>query len=327
MKISPLFNLLILVSLSGYSQINDTVTAAKGTRRYINDKFPTTRAFDLQYEQLGAVNYDARFLGDVERGRIENHSKLKFASNIKLYTSESKRFFITNSFRYKYESYELGNNNNAISDSDFEKQKREFHYFSNAVSATYFTSLFRKPVLYNATVTGDANDKAFQRVKGFVSATMIMKNTESTTITIGAIAFADPSSIVPFVPVFSYEHQFMNSSWQLDIILPQRIMVKRGLLENGRISLGTEINNENFYINFNDDRLKGVYELNQLELKSGITYEYEFFKNFIGTFKGGFNNVVNSRITLRGEKTSKYVIENKQGTQIYFNLGFSYNPF
>ncbi|MCD0456401.1 DUF6268 family outer membrane beta-barrel protein [Chryseobacterium sp. LC2016-27] len=327
MKIRPFFNLLILVSSFSYSQLSNSSSTAKETLKYINDKFPTTRNFDLQYEQLGKTNYESDLFGETfEKGEIKNHSKLKFASNIKLYTSESKKFFITNSFRYKYESYQLGGIKRSGFDTEIQDQKREFHYFSDAVSATYFSSLFKKPIFYNASLAVDANDKAFQRVKGFASATMILKSNENTTITVGLLAFIDPSVIAPVAPVFSYEHRFANS-WQLDVTLPQRVMVKHKLLENGRISLGTELNSENFYLNLNNDRLNGIYELNQIELKSGITYEYQFMPNFIGTFKGGINNVLNSRITERGEQTTKYVIDNKQDAQFYLNVGISYNPF
>jgi len=54
----------------------------------IIDKFPSTRTFDIQYEQLGPSNYNSELLGNkFERGRIENHSRFKVAFNLPFYAS------------------------------------------------------------------------------------------------------------------------------------------------------------------------------------------------------------------------------------------------
>lgn len=326
MKFRNITYFLLLVTLPSLSQEKKPEATNAGAA--ITDKFPTTRAFDVQFEQLGSANYDTELFGDkLEKTDVKSHNRLKVASNIILYKSKKQTFFITNSLRYKYESYDFGNVHNIPTNTDYTRPNEEFHYIGETVSGTYFSSLFKKPVIYNASVTVDGNDKAVQRVKGLFSAMVVLKKTASTTMTLGAVALIDPSSILPFAPVFTYEHQFSGSPWKLDIIIPQRIMIKRPLLENGRISIGTELNNENFYVKLETERLHGMYELNQLELKSGLTYEYSFFKNFIGTVRTGIDNVITSRVTERGEKTTKYVIESKQDAQFYFNAGLSYNPF
>jgi hypothetical protein len=294
----------------------------------VTDKFPTTRIFDVQYEQLGPSNFDSKLLGDrFERGRIESHNRLKASINIPFFSSQSKRFVLTSSLRYKYETYEFGDIYNVNSAVPYTREKEEIHFFAGALSATYMSSLFRKPVIYNATVSVDGNEDNVQRVKGFVTANIVLKRTPNTTITIGALAMLDPSSIIPITPLFTYNHKFENSKWDVDFILPQRLLFRRELLENGRIGLGTELNSENFYLNLNSAQLNGVYELNQLELKSGITYEYRFTPQIIGLFKAGVNNVLSARVTKRGERTSNYVYDQKEDAQGYFRIGISYNPF
>jgi len=294
----------------------------------ITDKFPTTRTFDVQYEHLGPADYDSDLFGnDNERGRIDNHTRLKAAFNMPFYVSDSKRFVLTSSLRYKYETYDFGTIHNYNSDVPYTREKQEFHYFAGAVSATYITSLFNKPVIYNATVSVDANQENIQRVKGFVTANLVLKRTANTTITIGALAMLDASAIIPITPLFTYNHKFENSKWDLDFILPQRLLLRRTIQENGRISAGTELNSESFYLNLNTPNLKGIYELNQLELKSGITYEYCLTPKIIGFLKAGVNNVISTRMTARGERTSKYVYDQKEDPQGYFRVGISYNPF
>jgi len=324
MKVTNLFLTTLLTTIPALAQKTDSTAIAAG--KAITSKFPTTRVFDLQYQQSGPSDYTTKVLGNVfEKETIQNHSRLKAAANINLYKSKSQRFFITNSFRYKYESFSFGTIQNAT--TIFSRPDADFHYFANAVSGTYFGQLFKKNVIYNATATVDADQYHFQRVKGMVSAVMLIKKTERTTFTLGALFSIDPSAIIPFVPIATYEYQFKDSPWKLDFILPQRFLVKRPLFENGRLSLGTEMASENFYLSLNTDAFKGTYELNELALRSGITYEHALGKNFIGTFKGGIANVLSSRITERGERTNHYVIDNKQDAHLYFNAGVSYNPF
>lgn len=326
MKTKIIYVLFICASIKTMAQEKDA--PIKTVVKEVTDKFPTTRILDVQYEQLGPSNFDSKLFGNrFERGRIESHNRLKASVNLPFFASQSKRFVLTSSLRYKYETYEFGDIYNVNSDVPYTRENKEIHFFAAALSATYMSTLFHKPIIYNATATVDGNQDNVQRVKGFVTANIVLKRTASTTITIGALAMLDPSSIIPITPLFTYNHKFENSKWDVDFILPQRLLFRRELLENGRLGLGTELNSENFYLNLNNTQLKGVYELNQLELKSGITYEYRFAPKIIGLFKAGVSNVLSMRVTERGERTSKYIYDQKEDAQGYFRIGISYNPF
>ncbi|WP_163408591.1 hypothetical protein [Flavobacterium ajazii] len=319
---------LIVVFTSLQTIAQEKEPGMKTFGKAIIDKFPSTRTFDIQYEQLGPSNYNSELLGNrFERGRIENHSRFKAAFNLPFYASKSKRFVLTTSLRYKYESYDFGGIYNYNTDQTYTRDDQNTQYWAGAVNATYMSSLFSKPVIYNATAIADGNEDDFQRLKGFVSVVFVLKRTSSTTITAGALALLDPSSIIPIIPLFSMNHKFKDSKWDMDFILPQRILFRRELLENGRISFGTELNSENFYLNLNAANLRGVYELNQLELKTGITYEYSFSPKIIAFVKGGVNHVLTTRITEKGERTNRYVYDQKEDTQGYFRFGISYNLF
>lgn len=326
MKVKIISLVLICTSMQLFSQEEESNIKTFG--KAITDKFPTTRTFDVQYEQLGATNFESKLFDEtLAEGRVYDHNRLKFAFNMPFYRSKSKRFILTSSLRYKYESYDFGSTFSTNSEAPFSGGKQDFHYFVGALSATYMSTLFKKPVIYNATASVDANHENFQRIKGLASANIVLKKNANTTITVGLLAILDPSSIVPVTPLFTYNHKFKNSKWDIDFILPQRLLFRRELLENGRISFGTELNSENYYLNLNTSRLNGIYELNQLELKSGLTYEYHFSSKIIGMFKVGANNVLNTRITERGERTNKYVYDQKEEMQGYFKVGISYNPF
>lgn len=326
MKSKIISVLVVFISLKGMAQEKEPGMKTLG--KAIVDKFPTTRTFDVQYEQLGPSNYDSEMFGNkFERGRVESHSRFKAAFNLPFYATKSKRFVLTTSLRYKYESYEFGNIYNYGTDQTYRRENQDVHFWAGALTATYMASLFGKPAIYSATATVDGDKEKLQRLKGFASGVLVLKRTPSTTITAGVLVLLDPSSIVPVTPLFSINHKFKQSKWDLDFILPQRILFRRELLENGRISLGTELNTESFYLNLNSENLKGVYELNQLELKSGITYEYSFSPKFIAFAKAGINNVVSARITERGERTNRYVYDQKEDAQGYVRVGVSYNLF
>lgn len=326
MRSKMIFLVVVFTSLQTAAQEKEPGMKTLG--KAIVDKFPTTRTFDVQYEQLGPTNYDSELFGNkFERGRIESHNRFKAAFNLPIYATKSKRLVLTTSLRYKYESYDFGDIQNYNDTQKYTRNTEEFHYWAGAVSATYMSSLFKKPVIYNATVSVDGNEDDFQRLKGFVSAVIVLKRTPSTTITVGALGLLDPSSIVPVTPLFSINYKFKDSKWDMDFILPQRLLFRRELSENGRISIGTELNTESFYLNLKTSNLNGVYELNQLELKSGITYEYCFTPKIIAFVKAGVNNVLSTRITEKGERTNRYVYDHTEDAQGYFRVGVSYNLF
>lgn len=326
MKTQIICALVVFASVRTIAQEKEA--PIKTVAKVVTDKFPTTRILDVQYEQLGPTNFDSKLFGDrFERGRIESHNRFKAAINVPFLSSKSKRFVMTGSLRYKYETYEFGDIYNYNSATTHTREKEEIHFFAGALSATYVSTLFHKPIIYNATATVDGNQDGFQRVKGFATASIVLKRTANTTFTVGALVMADPSAIIPITPLLTYNHKFENSKWDIDFILPQRLLFRRELLENGRISLGTELNTESFYLNLNNPKLKGIYEMNQLELKSGITYEYRFTPKIIGVLKAGVNNVISARVTEKGERTSNYVYDQKEDAQGYFRFGISYNPF
>ncbi|PXY41107.1 hypothetical protein DMB65_09135 [Flavobacterium cheongpyeongense] len=326
MKSKIILLIVVLSSLHTIAQKKEPVIETLG--KAVVDKFPTTRTFDVQYESLGPSNYDSELFGNkFEKGRIQSHSRFKAAFNMPFYVSTTKKLVLTTSLRYKYENYNFGNIYNYNTTQTISGRKEDFHYWAGAVSATYMSTLFKKPVIYNATVSVDGNEDDLQRLKGMLSAIIVVKRTPNTIITIGTLGVLDPSSIVPITPIFTVNHKFKDSKWDMDFILPQRLLFRRELLENGRISFGTELNTESFYLNVNSVNLKGIYELNQLELKSGITYEYSFSPKINGFLKAGVNNVLSTRITERGERTNKYVYDQKEDTQGNFRFGISYNLF
>lgn len=318
--------LLLTGFLCSFANAQDNQDVKENATKAVTNRFPSTRLFDLQYQQYLPTDFDSElFDKPFEKGEIQNHYRFSASTNLSVITKP--KWNITTSLRYRYEAFELNDVESRL-DNTIPKydEKYNYHYISGALSFTYFSRLFKKPFIYNASVIVDGTEKDAERIKGFFGANIILKKTANTTIGVGLIVLVDPTSPVPASPTFIWEHHFKNSPWTLDFILPQRLMFKRDLFKDGRLSLGTELNTNGFYTYVNQTGFAKVYDYRVLEINSGLTYEHSFSSSVVASFRAGLANVFNSRVSERGENTNDYIFSSKQDGTGYFSVGFSYNP-
>jgi len=309
-----------------FSQEEESGVIEEATKQ-IKAEFPRTRILNFEYGQSLSRDFDSELFGEeFQEGEIKNQKNFNASLNLPFYYTE--KFVLTASANYSFNEFEFDGLQNTSETVIFEQDGIVgFHNFSGSVSGTYFSQLFGKPVIYNASVIVDGNDKGFERLKGLVGASLIMKRTERTTITLGAIAFVDPTSQIPFFPTFTYKHNFKNSLWEFDFILPQRLLFRRYIGENSRLSIGSTFGGNGFYVNVNAPDFPDVFEYSQLEINSGLIYEYRLSDYIITTVKGGLTNFISNRLTEKGEPTEDFIYENDQNATGYFNVGFSIDPF
>jgi hypothetical protein len=296
-------------------------------QRQIRAEFPRTRILNFEYNQSFARDFESELFGeDFQEGEIQGQRSFNAAVNLPFY--RKKKLVLTASANYDFNEFKFGGLENVSMTSPFEQNGTvDFHNFSTAISATVFSKLFKKPVIYNSSIIADGNDKGFQRLKGLVGASLVMKRTDRTTITLGLIVFVDRTAQIPFFPTFTYNHQFKNSEWEFDFILPSRILMRRPVGTNGRISLGTTFGGNGFYANVDNPNLPDVFEYSQLEINTGLIYEHRLSYNLVATAKGGMTNFISNRLTEKGEPNKDFIYKNTQGATGYFNVGFSFNPF
>ncbi|GGI23701.1 hypothetical protein [Pedobacter mendelii] len=325
MKTIIIIGSILLFYIHVEAQTLDSIK--RETKEFITDKFPTTRPIDVQFEQFGSRNFDSKLFGEsFQRGKIDNESRLRIALNIPVF--KTRKYVITTSLRYKYNHYDF----NDVTPSGLygltnQRSEMSFHYLSAAGSFTYFSKLFGKPVIYNATLNVDGDENGIQRVKGLFAAALVLKRSQNTLITVGLLGLIDRTAISPILPSFSWKQSFSNSQWSLDLILPRHLKVQRPLFKNGRLSLGSELLGEGFYVKPGQFFLPGTYEYTQLEIKSGATYEHALGSKLILTLKGGIANTLVARLYQKNAAFSDYVYENTQDGVGYFNIGISFNPF
>jgi hypothetical protein len=205
-----------------------------------------------------------------------------------------------------------------------QQSSQQFHYFLAAVNYTRYDKLFGKTLVSNLSIFGDASDEKFGVANATYISSLVLKKDKFTTMTAGLVLQTNPNSVFPVLPAFTYNHQFKDSPWQIDIILPKQVYLRRSLLTHGRLSLGTVFDGEPFYFSTN---IAGsgnkLYNFNRNEIKSGIMYEYKVAENFIIYFRTGWNYFLNGTIRERGE--IKEISKTTFDSNFYLNIGVSYN--
>lgn len=297
-----------------YAQKRDSIPLK--VRAFIADKFPQNRDLYIDFSQTAPFQFSSKLDGkDLPENKMKSFQQLKAGTNI--YFVKKRNWLLSTSLNYRYTSFNTQEPITAEAN-----QKNNFHYHSEAVNFNYFSKLFNKTAIYTATASVDGSDQHFERIRGMVTASIILKATPKVKMIVGLAGFIDPSSQVPILPIFTYENKF-NNGWVLDILLPKKLLVRKDIFANGRISLGTEMDNTSFYL-YKNNR---TYEFRQLEINSGAIYEHHLGGNFIGALKTGIRAVPRARVFDKEESFKDYIFEASYKPSFYFNVGVSYNPF
>ncbi|NML71329.1 hypothetical protein HHL23_16180 [Chryseobacterium sp. RP-3-3] len=297
-----------------YSQKRDSIPLK--VRAYFADKFPQSRDLNIEFSQTAPFRFSSKLDGnDLPDNKMKSFQQLKASANI--YFVKKKNWLLSTSLNYRYTAFNT--EESIIAETGL---RNGFHYHSEAVNFSYFSKLFNKTAIYTANASVDGSDQHFERIRGMITASVILKATPKTKMMIGLAGFIDPSSQIPILPIFTYENKF-NNGWILDILLPKKLLVRKDIFANGRISLGTEMDNTTFYT-YRNNR---TYEFRQLEINSGAIYEHNLGNNFIGTLKTGIRAVPRARVFDKEQSFKDYIFEASYKPSFYVNVGISYNPF
>ena len=282
---------------------------------FVTDKFPQTRDLNIEFTQLTPYKFSPELYdADLPENKIKNYQQVKANANV--YFIKNRKWILSTSLNYRFTHLESEN------EMPLFNNEQNFHYHSEALSLTRFSKLFNKIAIYSATASVDGSEQHFERIRGMLTASLVLKATADTKMTVGLAMIIDPSSQVPAMPIFTYEHRF-NNGWVADIILPKKVVMRKDVFKNGRLSLGTEMDGTNFYLYPDGKR----YEFRQLEINSGAMYEHKLGNNLIGTLKAGLRATPSSRIFAKEDSFNDYIFDMNAKPSFYFNVGISYNPF
>lgn len=314
-------SVFLLLIACGTVQAQDSLSLTPDSfSKILAEKLSQTRILDIEYGSLSGFGFDAKYIGqNLGERRVELKQNIR--ANINIPLLQRKKWRLTFSQLYHFQ-------NSRIENSD--REDNQFNYFKSAVSFTYFSSLFKKPIIYNASLIADADEEKFGRLQGLVTALVVLKRDAKQNLNVGLAGVVDPTSQIPVLPIVTYTRNIFNDKWRLDAVLPSRVMLQTQLVKNGRLSLGTQLETSNFYIH-TSELVDYAYdfEIRQTGLKSGLIYEQLINNKIVLTGKGGYMNVFRSGIAEKGEvfKKNNFIIEFDQKGAFYFNLGISFNPF
>ncbi|OJZ00154.1 hypothetical protein [Sphingobacterium sp. 40-24] len=318
-KILSMFVLLLSLSTS-IAQTKDSVQ--QKVRAVVTDKFPITRVLNLTYESNTGYRYSSKLQGqDLPKTKVE--SMYQAGGSININFLKSRTWNLGTNIGYQFTSVN-SNRLDPIAQSTIQST-HQYHYHYESLNLTRYSRLWGKVAFYTATVAANGSEKAIERINGILSATVVLKATREIQMAVGLIGFIDPAAIIPVLPTFAYKQQFANGMI-LDVILPKGVYLRKEVLRNGRVSIGSDLNSTIFYL-YNFQGAEKVYTFSQMEINSGLTYEHNLGRSFIATLKSGLKTIPRARVFEKNKTQRDYVWEANPDPSFYINAGLSFNPF
>lgn len=320
---------VLVLSIQSFSQNNDSIpplttedlSPSQKAAAVAAAKFTIARPLNIEFTQLTPYNFTMKNGNNsFPESKVRGLSQAKINTNINFI--KKKNWLFGTTLGYNYISVR-GDITEPFSKT-IKNVDNDFHYFYAGANIAYISTLFRKRTIFTSSIIVDGSEKHFERIKGLLSGTMVLKANERTKMSIGFAIPIDPLSEVPFIPTFSYEHKFRNGLI-VDIILPKNLYLRKYVFNNGRLSLGTEMDGTTFYL-YNIDGTDQKYQYRQLDINSGFVYEHLIANNFLVTGKTGVRFTPSGRLFRKQDSYSDPVLKMSPDPAFYFNIGISFNP-
>lgn len=302
---------------------NDSIK--QGVRRYIARNFSEARTFNLYWQKSPSHDYTLRQNGkEIENGEFTHINNIKFSVTAPLLLLKNFSLFANGQFN-SYQ-FEANNNTSGKKSTIFSRNDKGYSYYEATLTGTYRTKLANKPLILIATAFGDGWNKGFEKAQGMFSAIMLLKQSSTSSFSLGLYGTTLYSKI-PIFPIIAYSHQF-TPNWSIDLTLPSRSYI-RYQLNNHRFSAGAALESEHFYMKSGMENVPEVSFFNKTIIKPEIVYEYIINKHFYLIARGGASALVNGGLygTNRKGIDGDPYIKFKQPMTPFFNIGFSYNLF
>ncbi|PSL27556.1 DUF6268 family outer membrane beta-barrel protein [Chitinophaga ginsengisoli] len=312
---------MLILSVACFSQSRDSLNLPRRVETYAADKFAVTRPLNIEFTYSTPYNFTSEQQGkSLPESKVTGYTQLKMSANYNFIKRKSWMLGLAAGYRRTSIEGDIAPLSGSIKNVN-----DEFHYLYSSVNLTYFSKLFNKRTIYTSSLLVDGSERYFERVKGLVTASMILKANQRTKLIVGVLVNIDPSAQTPFMPTIAYEHKF-NNGYIADITFPRSLYLRKLVHTNGRLSLGTEIDRPSFYL-YNLDSTAQKYEYRQFDLNSGLVYEHILTKYLLLTVKTGMKITPSGRIFRKEDSFADPVYETKPDPAFYFNIGVSFNPF
>ncbi|MBF0650725.1 hypothetical protein IR083_18040 [Dysgonomonas sp. GY75] len=320
---------ILIFSIQSFSQNNDSIppmakeglNPSQRAAAIAAAKFTIARPLNIEFTQLMPYNFTLKDGNNsYPDSKVKGLAQAKINTNINIIQKKNWLFGTTLGYNYisvKADMTEPFSQTTKNVDNDF-------HYFHAAANVAYISTLFKKRTVFTSSIIVDGSEKHFERIRGLLSGTMVLKANERTKMSVGFVIPIDPLSEVPFIPTFSYEHKLRNGLI-VDIILPKNLYLRKHVFSNGRLSLGAEMDGTTFYL-YNIDGTDQKYQYRQLDINSGFVYEHLIANSFLITGKAGVRFTPSGRLFRKQDSYSDPVLKMSADPAFYFNIGISFSP-
>ncbi|MFL5744217.1 MAG: hypothetical protein ACJ751_06100 [Niastella sp.] len=303
--------------------IADTASASK---QELAIRYPALRQFNVVTYGYGYGNFDAKINDqDFASGKTKTFRTSSFINTPALQWSGNA---LSATIFYTYTSTRLKDNINYLSDPKITPLTSDKSTFDLALNYSRSDKIFHHPIIYSAIVNFISDHLRSARrfnFNGSFSLPLIKK--ENTSLSVGALFLIDPSSPSPVLPIVNYYHRFTSSNIELIVDLPTGINLKKQIVKNTWVSVGSNQNSYSTFYNSHEGLLNGKVSYNTIEVRSGLLFEYLFAKKLILGLGGGINNTVSSRLFKDGERYNNPTVMSNNRSVPYVNLGLSLLPF
>jgi hypothetical protein len=316
-KSTVIRRLLLGISTSfpflAFAQIKDSIPAVK------QQSYPLEKPFILQYDRINNAEYTTRD----RNGQILNEGKAQVSrfrafGSFKIYQKE--KLTLSTSLLYTHEN--ITNYTRNISENPLTKSTFNTNDVDLMINGFYRSTLWNRPLIHSASVIiASPNVFDVKKVFAMVSSSVVFVKGPQTRYTLGLALALDLSAIIPVLPVVTYWHRFDNPLWEVDIVLPQKAVLRRAEFLKGWLTVGTELYGNGFFAT-ESTNLQGNYEYRYTELYSGIGYERLVGKLLIGA-RTGFRSTIQGRMLKVYNRNNDYLFDTKNSTVPYLNLSVS----
>lgn len=199
------------------------------------------------------------------------------------------------------------------------------HTWGATAAFSYRASLFGKNIIGFANINMECSQYGFERLSGLAAAFIPIKRTERSSFSAGAVLLVNSSSKWPLFPFISYRYKF-NDKWDFNFIMSQ-CHLRYKITRNDKLSMGTSIGGEHFYIKPYHSDLPSVCMVSRSYVRPELVYEHEFTPLVRCNLRVGSVCYLNSR--LHSSAGNDRYGEMSHDAAAFFQLSFSYglNPF
>ena len=306
------------------SQSSDSLT--NGVRKYVARNFSEARTINLYWNTSLSHDYTLKQNGQkIEEGESKDIHTINFSATVPILLLKNASIYANGQYNsYQFDSF---NNTDKGASALFTKNEGGYSFYEGSISGNYRFRIGNKPIMLMASLLGDGWDKKFEKVSGVFSAILILKQSNTSNLSVGLYGMTLYDKI-PVMPVIAYTHQF-TPNLSIDITLPSRTYLRYQFKNSHRLSIGTSMYSEQFYMATDVDGLPQTSYFRKTSIRPEIVYEYIINNHFYLSARGGVSKLIKgglyntNRKGIDGDPYIKYT----EPVTPFFNLGFSYNIF